>query len=309
MESRRIQSLFAVLAFVWGSLFVFIEIGLPYIPPVLFAALRHDIAAVITVGYAASVSSRWYPRSRSDWWLTALGAAFFVGLYNAFLFVGQQGVTGGIASILVATNPILAAMFGWMLIPHERLSGLGVLGLLLGFLGVALVARPDVSGPLHTESVGALLVVLSTVCLAFGSVLVQRAGGELSVEGFVAWSNVFGAAFLHLISVGLPSESFARAEWTWQALGALAYLGVVGSALSAVIYFQLLDELGAVEINLVSYAAPVITAILGWLMLGETLGTLSILGFLSIFVGFALIKRRELRAGLRNLSEGAGSSS
>ena len=308
MNARRVSILFTILALIWGSLFVFVKIGLPYVPPVLFAALRHDIAAVLTLGYAATVTTRWYPRSRADWWLVSLGAVFFVGLYNGFLFVGQQGVTSGVAAILVATNPILAALFGWVLLPQDRLSGLGIVGLALGFLGVTLVARPDLTPPFRSESIGALLVVLSTACLAFGSVLVQRAGSDLSTEGFVAWSNVFGALFLHGISVGLPDESLAGVELTGAALGAILYLGVVGSAFSAVLYFQLLDELGAIEINLVSYAAPVFTAVLGWLLLEETLSPLSVAGFLTIFAGFALVKHREMRAELRNVSDALGSS-
>jgi drug/metabolite transporter (DMT)-like permease len=301
MNSRTVSVLFVLLAAIWGSLFIFIEIGLRDIPPVLFAALRHDIAAVVTVGYAAVVTARWYPRNRGDWWLVALGAVFFVGLYNGLLFIGQQDVTGGMAAILVAMNPILAALFGWLLIPKSRLAGPGIVGLVLGFCGVALVARPDLSAPLESESLGALLVLLSTACLAFGSVLVERAGSDLSTEGFVAWSNVFGAVFLHAISFALPTESVAQFDITVSAVGTLLYLALVGSGLSAILYFLLLDELGAVEINLVSYAAPIFTAILGWLVLDESLDPLSIAGFLTIFLGFVLIKRKELLSETQKL--------
>ncbi|MFC4542446.1 DMT family transporter [Halosolutus amylolyticus] len=302
MSSYRHFALFVALAFIWGSLFVFIKIGLPYVPPVLFAALRHDLAAVLTLAYAAAVSEQWRPRSRADWWLVGLGATFFVGLYNAFLFVGQGDVTSSIAAILTATNPILAAMFAWVLIPAERLSKTGVVGLFLGFVGVGLVANPDLSGPLGAETVGAGLVILSTACLAFGSVLVQRASGDLSTAGFVGWSNLLGAGLLHVVSLGLPSESLSAVDLTGEALFAIVYLAVVGSGLSAIIYFHLLHALGAVEINLVSYAAPIFTAVLGWLLLAETLSPLSVLGFLTIFAGFALVKNDELRAEARKLS-------
>jgi drug/metabolite transporter (DMT)-like permease len=302
VKSRTATGGFVLLALIWGSLFVFIELGLPHIPPVLFAALRHDIAAVLTIGYAAFVSDRWLPRGRADWWFVAVGAVFFVGLYNGFLFLGQEEVTGGMAAILVAMNPVLAALFSWVLLPHRRLAGPGIVGLFLGFSGVALVARPDLSGPLQGTSLGAALVLLSTACLAFGSVLVERASSDLSTEGFVAWSNVFGAVLLHGLSVGLPGESLGQVEPTVTAVVALVYLGVVGSGVSAVVYFLLLDELGAVEINLVSYAAPIFTAVLGWLILDESLSPLSIIGFTGIFAGFALIKRRELWAELRSLS-------
>ncbi|MBZ6496966.1 DMT family transporter [Natrinema longum] len=293
--------LFVLLALIWGSLFIFIELGLPYIPPVLFAALRHDLAAVITLIYAVYASTQWLPRGREDWWLVALGAVFFVGLYNGFLFVGQQGVTGGMAAILVAMNPILAALFGWVLIPQHRLTLTGIGGLLLGFVEVSLVTRPDFSAPLQSESLGALLVLLATACLAFGSVLVERASSSLSTKSFVAWSNVLGALFLHGISFGLPSESFTQVNVTVAGLGALLYLAVIGSGASAILYFVLLDELGAVEINLVSYAAPIFTAILAWLILSEALDPLSIIGFVIIFTGFALIKRRELRMEFRKI--------
>jgi len=299
VKPRTVSTLFVLLALIWGSLFIFIEIGLPYIPPVLFAALRHDLAAVITLIYAAYVSTQVIPRGREDWWLVALGAVFFVGLYNGLLFVGQQGITGGMAAILVAMNPILAALFGWVLIPQRRLTLPSIGGLLLGFVGVSLVTRPDFSAPLQSESLGALLVLLSTACLAFGSVLVERASSDLSTETFVAWSNVLGALFLHGISFGLPSESFAQVDVTIASLSALLYLAVIGSGASAIFYFILLNELGAVEINLVSYAAPIFTAILGWLLLSEALSPLSIIGFVIIFTGFTIIKRRKLRIELR----------
>jgi drug/metabolite transporter (DMT)-like permease len=146
------------------------------------------------------------------------------------------------------------------------------------------------------------LVLLSTACLAFGSVAVERTSSELATESFVAWSNLLGALFLHAISFGLPTESLAQVTVSVAALGAVVYLAVVGSGASAVLYFALLDELGAVELNLVSYAAPLFTAILGWLILNETLNPTSVLGFLIIFAGFALIKRRELRLELRKLA-------
>lgn len=302
MKPRTVSILFVFLALIWGSLFIFIEIGLPYIPPVLFAAIRHDLAAVLTLGYACSVSTQWLPRSRGDWWLVALGAVFFVGLYNGLLFIGQQGITGGMAAILVAMNPILAAFFAWILISQRHLTYSGIVGLILGFIGVGLVARPDLSAPFQTKSLGAILVLLSTACLAFGSVLVERARSEFPTESFVAWSNALGALLLHGISFGLPTESFTQVDVSVTAFGAVLYLAVIGSGLSAILYFILLDELGAVEINLVSYAAPVFTAILGWIILDESLSPTSIFGFLVIFTGFVLIKHRELRMELRELS-------
>ncbi|ELY39520.1 DMT family transporter, partial [Halalkalicoccus jeotgali] len=76
------------------------------------------------------------------------------------------------------------------------------------------------------------------------------------------------------------------------------YLAVVSSAVGFLLYFDLLERLGPIEINLVSYVVPVVTAIAGWLLLAEALDPATIGGFLIIFVGFCLIKRRQLVAEL-----------
>ena len=111
-------------------------------------------------------------------------------------------------------------------------------------------------------------------------------------------SNTLGAVILHLISAGLPSESVSSVTVSIEALSAILYLAVFASAIGYFIYFDLLNRLGAIEINLVSYAAPVFAAVSGWLVLDETLDLLSIVGFFGIFGGFILLKRDAIREEL-----------
>jgi len=135
---------------------------------------------------------------------------------------------------------------------------------------------------------------LAAVCVALGSVLVQRTDSDLPAEGTVAWSTVLGAVALHAISLGLPSESLADVTVTPGALLTVGYLAVFASAIGYVIYFDLLDRLGAVEINLVSYTVPIFAALSGWLVLGESVDALVVVGFVVIFAGFVLLKRQAL---------------
>jgi drug/metabolite transporter (DMT)-like permease len=271
-----------------------IKAGLVFIPPVLFAAFRYDIAGVIMLGYAAYATDYWRPRAWADWAAVLVGATLIIALYNAFLFIGEQGVTSGVAAILVAMNPILATGFSRVFLPNERLTPVGIAGLLLGFSGVALVASPDPSNLFVSELVAPGFVLLAAVCVALGSVLVQRIDSSISSEGMVAWSNGLGAVILHVISFGLPTESFRATEFTSSAVVAVVYLAVLASAVGYFIYFDLLDRLGAIEINLVSYAAPVFAAVSGWIVLNETLSLLSVVGFMTIFAGFVLLKRTAL---------------
>ena len=109
MARLRTLVLFVVLAALWGTSFVATRAGLPYIPPVLFAALRFDIAGTIMLAYALVSTDRWRPRAKEEWTTVALGGSLFVAAHHALLFVGQQYVTSAVAAVVPAALVILPA--------------------------------------------------------------------------------------------------------------------------------------------------------------------------------------------------------
>jgi len=289
---------FVALAVAWGSAFTAIKAGLEFFPPVLFAALRYDLAGLLMLGYAAYATDRWRPRARPEWLSVAAGGVLMIAAYHAFLFVGEQGTTSAAAAIVVSLSPILTTGFARVLLPDERLTAVGLAGLLLGFLGVGVLSNPDPNNLLDARTVSLSLVFLAAMSFALGSVLTRRVDADLPIETMEAWSMLLGAVVMHVASAGL-SESFADVQWTAEALLALGYLVVVASAFGFLLYFDLLDRLGPIEINLVSYAAPVVAALTGLLVLGETPTTYTVVGFLFVLAGFALLKRRALADELR----------
>ena len=301
MGAYRDGGLFLTLSVLWGTSFVAIKAGLAYVPPVLFASLRYDIAGVLLLGYAAVATDRWLPRSRADVVVVGVSAALIIAAYNALLFVGQQGVTSGVAAILVATSPILTTGFSRVLLPDNRLTLVGVVGILCGFVGVVLVAVPEPGAVVVDDLVAPGLVFLAALAVALGSVLIERVDSDIGTEGGVAWSFVIGAVLMHATSAALPTESIRDVSVTLEAAVAVAYLAVLASVVGYVIYFRLLARLGAVDINLVSYVAPVVAAVVGWLVLGETLDALTVVGFGVIALGFGLLKRRALADRSRRL--------
>ncbi|MFB6354797.1 MAG: DMT family transporter [Halobacteriales archaeon] len=300
MRRYRNLALFLVLAAAWGSAFTAIKAGLAFFPPVLFAALRYDAAGVLILGYAWVVTDRPVPRTRDEWGLVAVGAAFMIAGYHALLFVGEQHTTSAAAAVVVSLSPVLTTGFARLLLPAERLTTAGVAGLLVGLLGVAVLARPDPANLLDADTFGELLILGAAASFALGSVLARRSRAVLPIETMEAWAMLGGAVLLHAISLGL-GESPAAVRWTVDALIALGYLVVVASALGFLVYFDLLDRLGPIEINLVSYAAPAAAAVTGLLWLGERPSFLTGVGFLLILAGFGLIKRRALRTELARL--------
>jgi drug/metabolite transporter (DMT)-like permease len=145
-----------------------------------------------------------------------------------------------------------------------------------------------------------VLVFLAAASFALGSVLTRRVDGELPIETMEAWSMLIGALLMHGASMAL-AESVSDVQWTGEAILSLLYLVVVASALGFLIYFDLLNRLGPIEINLVSYAAPVVAAVTGLLFLNETPTVYTVVGFVLILFGFTLLKRDALQAEFSRL--------
>jgi drug/metabolite transporter (DMT)-like permease len=303
----RNLALFLALAAIWGSAFMAIKAGLAYFPPVLFAAIRYDVAGVLMLAYAVWAVDDPVPRGRGQWALVAVGATLLIAGYHVLLFLGESdpAVTSAAAAVIVSLSPVLTTGFARVFLPEERLTVVGVVGLCLGLSGVVVLARPAPDALLAGGVVAKLLVFGAATAFALGSVLTRWIDATIPIETMEAWSMLGGALLMHGVSFAL-GESFADVTVAVEGLLALAYLALAASALGFLIYFDLLDRLGAVEINLVSYVAPVFAALAGWLFLQERLSVTTVGGFALIFVGFLLVKRRAIRAELPRLRRAMG---
>ncbi|ELY53840.1 DMT family transporter, partial [Natronococcus jeotgali] len=193
--------LFSILALCWGTSFVAIEVGLEYVPPLLFAGLRYGVAGLIVLGYAAVATDRFRPADRTEWLSVGVAGVFLIAFYHALLYVGELYVPGAIAATVASTAPILTAAFAGAVLPRERLAPAGVVGLVLGLIGVVVVVRPSPTG-LETELLlGAGLVFGAAIAFAVGTVLARPLDAGLPLETLQAWAMLVGAAVL---LVGAP---------------------------------------------------------------------------------------------------------
>lgn len=298
MSRYEDAGLFVVLAFAWGAGFTAIEIGLLELDPLLFAGYRFDLGALFTLGALAALGRLSVPRTRSDRRAVGVAAVLLVFGNVFFLFVGQVYTTGAIAAVVYSLNPVMTAVFAALLLESARLDARDVAGVILGLVGVGLVARPDPVDPTGT-AIGALLVFGAVLAVASGGVLVRRFDPDLDSLSVTGWAMAGGAVLLHLASVA-TGETLALPT-RLHTLGAIAYLGLVASSLAYGIYFTLLKRRGPFAANLVSYAVPPIAAVVGWLLLDEQLGALALAGFVCIVAGFVLVNRRALAQELRGL--------
>ena len=284
-------ALFVTLATMWGLSFPAISVGLEYIPPLLFAAFRYDTAAVLLLGYAAVSTDGWRPVGRNDRQAIVFGGLFLVA-GNGLLFIGQQTVPSGVAAILQAMVPIATALWALALL-GERLSAAGSVGVALGFLGVALVVQPNPDSLLAGDTAGRLIILGQVASVSLGSVLVDRAQPSMERIPMTGWAMLLGGLVLHLLSLA-AGEPVPASVAEPAAVGAVAYLGVFSTALAFIIYFTILHDRGAFEASLVAYLVPVVATVVGVTVLDEAVSILSLVGFLVVFLGFALLKRRAL---------------
>lgn len=296
MSRYEDAGLFVVLAFAWGAGFTAIEVGLRELDPLLFAGYRFDVGALFTLGALAALGRLSVPHTHSDRRAVGVAAVLLVFANVFFLFVGQVYTTGGIAAVVYSLNPVMTAVFAAVLLESARLDARDLAGVVLGLVGVGLVARPDPVDPTGT-AIGALLVFGAVLAVSSGGVLVRWFDPTLDSLSVTGWAMAGGAVLLHLASL-LAGERPALPT-QFDTLGAIAYLGLVASSLAYGIYFTLLERRGPFAVNLVSYAVPPVAAVVGWLVLDERLGALALAGFACIVVGFVLVNRRALARELR----------
>jgi len=292
--------LFLVLAALFGGSFVAIKTGLRELPPVLFAGLRFDLAAVVLLGYVVFTRERstWFPRSRADYLGIAVAAVFLVVLNNGLLFLGQGSTTPAAASVMYGLNPVLAPVFAWWLL-GDRLSWVGALGIGVALAGVIVIVQPSPSTFTDASAVGQLLVLGAAGAVAFGSVLLQRVGVDMESTPMTAWAMGVGAVLLHALSAAIGETQttvFAAGAAT---IWSVVLVGIPSTGVAYAIYFALIERAGPVRTNLVAYVVPVFAALTGWLFLGATVSAWTAVGFVVVVVGFALVERNTIRAELR----------
>lgn len=308
MDSRyRNLGFFLTAATLTGGTYVANKAGLPYLPPVFFASLRFLVAAGFLLPYVTLRSEPLRPQTRTDYLAILASGGFVVAAANAFLFVGQQYATSATAAILISLSPILTVGLAAIALPSTNLTWRRVSGVLLGLVGVGIVAHPDPSNLLSATILGQGLIFLAALALAVGGVALRYFQSTLSSLAITAWATFVGGLVMLALSL-IRGEPILAASWSTIALLAVIYNGVIATPLGYVAYFTLLETVGPVRVNLLTYVSPFVTALAGWLLLGEHISRLTIGGFVVITIGFVLVEYQSLTDEVTKLREALSES-
>lgn len=295
-SSFRALGLFLLVTVVFGTAFPVVKAGLAYIPPLFFSAIRSYIAAAFLLSFMILSRDYWYPCARADWEAIAAGGLFLIGGIGLG-FLGQQFITAGVAAIIFSLSPIITAVLAWGLLPNERLTRRDYVGILLGFVGIAVVIRPDPSGLLDPELIGKALLFGGVVIVALGSVLVRRSESTMPLPALTGWSMLVGGT-IHVAFGYAIGESLRNIEVTPIAVALVIYLSIVVGAIGLVLYLTLMGEVGVMKASLTTYLTPIVAILIGIILLNEQIHPTAVVGFGIIMAGFAVLESRGIAGEL-----------
>jgi drug/metabolite transporter (DMT)-like permease len=264
---------------------MFIKVAVDEIEPTAMMFLRLILALAVLVPILfATVGAR---RALAD--IRAMGwGAFAVGLLNMSLpFVliawGEKHIDSGIAAIANASVPIFVALLALRFNPGERVRGLRLAGILVGFAGVGVLAGLNPEGGWWAVA-GTLAVVVASLSYAGANHYVQHHFALTAPLVITTASCAAGALILlPFAAVQLPDETPS-----WKALGSVAMLGILGTAIALLFFYRMLSRYGATRASLVTYLLPPTALVYGALILDEPITLNAVLGLGLILAGVAL---------------------
>ena len=285
VSRAKIALAFLMLYLVWGSTYLAIRVGVQHLPPALFAGVRFVISGLVIGAYAWSQGMT-LPRSFAEWKpIVIVGALLLMG-GNGLVVWGEQWVASNQAALIVATTALWIAGFGTLGKQGQALSKQVLLGLVIGFAGVAVLLFPH-SGSLSMDHWwGQLGILLAALSWASGSMYGKRQPSSIPPLMAAAMQMLVGGIMLCIIGFTLGEGS--RWTWTTEGTAALVYLIVFGSVTYAV-YIWLLHTVTPAQLGTYAYVNPAVAVLLGWWLLNEKMSSAQIVGMLIILLGVVLV--------------------
>ena len=281
--SPAIGALFVLL---WSTGFIGAKLGLPYAEPLTFLALRMALVATLLLVVAVVTRAPW-PVSRRAWVdVVVTGLLVQCGYLGGVFTAIYHGMHAGVAALIVGLQPLLTAV-GAAFFLGERSTRLQWVGLTLGFVGVALV----VSNGLASEGVTTTSLALATLALVSitaGTIYQKRYGGAMDFRtgGIIQYTSTGVVLF----ALAAMTESM-HVTWSGPFIFALAWLVLVLSIGAISLLFILIKRGKATAVSSLFYLTPPVTAIMAYLLFGEALTPVALLGMAIAVVGVALVNR------------------
>jgi drug/metabolite transporter (DMT)-like permease len=290
--SARAWAGFAAMSILWGIPYLFIKLAVDHgLSPALVAWGRVVLGALVLIPLAARAGTLGTIRGRWRWLI--LFALFEISIPFPLIAAGERHVDSSIAAIIIAAAPLIVALLAIRFDASERVGGIRLFGLLIGFGGVVALVGIDIAGE-PDELLGAAAILVAATGYAAGPMVLKRHLADLDPRATMGASLAVAALVLTpLAAVTTPSAAPSQT-----AVVSVIVLGLFCTAAAFVIYGGLIAEIGPGRALVITYVAPVVALALGIVVLGEHPGAGAVVGLLLILAGSWLSTDGRLPPGL-----------
>jgi drug/metabolite transporter (DMT)-like permease len=280
---------FAVICIVWGTTYLAIRIAVTTMTPFLLTGARFLFGGIVLF-IVAKLHGDAIPRDRRVLGDVVLCGVLMVAIGNLSVVWAEQWVPSGFAALFVGTAPFWATLIELLRRSGERLELRRGLGMLIGFLGVALLVTPRGAGSAFDARfvIGAIAIQLGGIAWQYGTARGKYRLGSVPPLMSSALQMLTGGIVVTLAGVGLGELPHFHS--TPRTFAALAYLSLFGSVLAYTAYVYAARHLRTTTLSLYAYVNPVVAVILGWLVLHEQLTWVSVTAMAVILGGVAMVQ-------------------
>ena len=280
-----------LLAFIWGWSFLLIKVALRGMPPAAIAFTRIVLGALV-VGAIVRARRLPVPLDRRTWrHFTVMGLAYSA-LPFTLLAWGEQHITSALASVMNAGTALFAAIAAAVGL-HERLRFPQVVGLVLGFAGVAVAAGVGGDDLASSSLAGAGGALGAAACYGFGFAYAQRY--IVGIPPLVAVLGQLVTGMLLVAPAAVVSVAGEGLDLDGRVLLSVALLGVFGTGVAYVLNYQSIAAVGPTRASLITYLVPVVAIAVGVLFLDEPFRLRLLLGAALVVLGISLLQERLRR--------------
>jgi len=290
---RRGYAALGLLALIWGASFLFIKLAVRDMSPATLVLSRAVFGAVtLGVIFAARRQSP-FPVGTRRRLVPFVMLAIFGSLLPWFAFgFGELSISSALASILNATTPLWTAVFAYWVTPTERPSPLNYLGVAIGFVGTGVLIAPDLIGqPLRATTVGTLAVAGAAASYAVAALIQRRRLRGVSPLQVGFWQLALTTPLA--LAAALPS--IGSTHLRLPSIAAMLVLGVGGSGIAYLLYYFMMNTLGATRATTVTFLLPVTAVFWGASILREAITVPILAGMGVILLGVFLTSRQRTR--------------
>jgi drug/metabolite transporter (DMT)-like permease len=277
----------ALFIFFWASGFVAAKYGLPYAEPFTLMTARFVVASAIMVPACFLLKTAWPGRSTAVHILIAgfgIQVVYLSGVYYGI----SLGVSTGVTALVVGLQPLLTGVLAGFVL-NEKITRRNWVGLVLGFIGLALIVWDRVASPTDTLwGLGALIMGL--IGITAGTLYQKKYCGPFDIRTGVALQTVLSC--IVMIAIAASFETM-QIDWTADFVFAVLWSAIGLSVIASCLYYWLIQRGAAARVTSLIYLSPPTTAIMGWAMFGEIMSWIAIGGMAVAMAGVAMAVRTK----------------